>query len=97
MAIAGSFHLVILPMKIMPMVLAESVIGSFTSGRLYVTAIGPAAIGRFQASLPPQRFLAASVCTTPSDASLLSAESEPAQSTWPAMKLATPSPEPVGL
>src|SRR5919199_5173418 len=51
---AGSFHLVILPWKICATSCGVSTSLS-TPCRLYATAIGPATVGRFQASLPPQR------------------------------------------
>src|SRR5919199_2270285 len=53
-AMAGSFHLVILPWKICATSCGVSTSLS-TPCRLYATAIGPATVGRFQASLPPQR------------------------------------------
>jgi hypothetical protein len=60
---------------------------------LYATAIGPVTMGRFQAGLAAQRAAAAS--TSPLLA--LSAESEPAKSTWAAVNCLMPAPEPVGL
>ena len=59
-------------------------------------AIGPVTIGRFHAG-EPQVVAAASASMTPSFATVFSAESEPAKSTWPATNALMPAPEPVGL
>ena len=90
--IAGSSQSLIVPLNTLE---ATSGVSTRVSmpGRLYAIAIGPTTIGMFQASLPPQRSLAAA--TSPS--SSLSAESEPAKSTWPLLNCSTPAPEPVGL
>jgi len=50
----------------------------------------------FQAS-EPQAVLASSVSILPSFGFVLSAESEPAKLTWPAMNCLMPLPEPVAL
>src|SRR6476469_500510 len=94
-AMAGSFHMVILPLKMLAMTSGVSTSLS-TPLTLNGTEIGPVTIGLFQAG-EPQVLSAASCCTTPSTASVFSAESEPAQSTWPAMNCLMPVPEPVGL
>jgi hypothetical protein len=49
--------------------------------------------------LPPQRFWASSVSEeeAPSAGSVLSGESEPAQSAWPPMNDVMPAPDPVAL
>jgi len=55
-------------------------------------------MGRFQAGDP--QALSASACSmlvAPALGVSLSAESEPAKSTWPAMNCLMPAPEPVGL
>src|SRR3954447_6182367 len=92
LAIAGSFQVLILPRKMFATTSGVSTSLS-TPGTLYATAIGPAAIGRFHAGLPWQRFAAAAT----SPLSAFSAESEPAKSTWPALNCWMPAPEPVGL
>ncbi|SIH19685.1 Uncharacterised protein [Mycobacteroides abscessus subsp. abscessus] len=89
-AIAGSFQAVMTPVKILAAASAFRTSLS-TPGRLYANAIGPKTTGRFHASLPPQRSLALPASSSDS------AESEPPMSTWPAMKLSRPLPEPVGL
>ena len=89
-AIAGSFHLVILPEKICAIVGADSC-RLVTPLRWYATAIGPTTIGRSTAWPDLQR-LSAEVLSEP-----FSGESEPAKTIWPWLKLVTPAPDPVGL
>src|SRR5215471_19450346 len=89
--IAGSFQVVTLPVKIFAITSGVST-RLVTPLSLYATAIGPVTIGRSSAG-PPQRFCAAAT----SPLSGLSAESEPAKSTWPPLNCFTPAPEPVGL
>src|SRR6476659_7085137 len=95
LAIDASFHVVTLPVK---MLAATSGVRTSlpTPLTLYEIAIGPVTIGRFQAG-EPQYFAAASASMVPSFTTVLSAESEPAKSTWPAMNCLMPAPEPVGL
>src|SRR6476619_6602857 len=89
-AMAGSFHLVIWPWKILastsPLMTSLS-----APSTLYASATGPNTSGRFHAGLPPQRSSALGPCSS------LSAESEPAKSTCFARNWSTPAPEPVGL
>src|SRR5450759_1011375 len=91
-AIAGSFHVLMSPWKIFAVTSAFRT-SLPTPERLYATAIGPVTMGRFQAGLAAQRVAAAA--TSPLAA--LSAESEPAKSTWAALNCVMPAPEPVGL
>ena len=72
-AIAGSFQVVMPPLKILARV-APSRFSEVTPLMLYVTAMGPNTTGRFQAGEPPQR-----CCAAPAS-SLLSGESEPPKS-----------------
>ena len=58
--------------------------------------MGPVTMGMFQAG-EPQAVAASVASTLPSLASVFSAESEPAKSTWPAMNCLMPAPEPDGL
>ena len=94
-AIAGSFQVVIWPMKILAMTSGVRMSLS-TPFSLYATAIGPVTIGRFHAG-DPHCLSAAACSTTPSFISVLSAESDPAKSTWPALNCLMPAPDPVGL
>src|SRR3954452_10894196 len=87
-AIAGSFHLVILPEKILASVGASSCRPS-TPSTLYTTAIGPITIGMLSAC-PPAHLASALGCS-----SGFSAESEPPKSAVPAMNAWMPAPEPV--
>src|ERR1700742_126467 len=86
--IAGSFHLVMAPLKILASVGASHVRSSVDL-TLNVIAIGPKTAGRFHASLPPQR------CLAPAYSSPLSGESEPPKSVLAPMKSETPAPDPV--
>src|SRR5476649_300449 len=84
-AIAGSFHVLMTPLKIFA-VTAGVRISLSTPLTLKATAIGPVTMGKFQAGDP--QVLSASTCSmlvAPAFAFSLSAESEPAKSTWPAM------------
>src|SRR6478735_4844183 len=87
-AILGSFQLAMVPSKI-PASTAGVRISVSTPDRLYANAIGPVTIGRLIAGLFAHRVLCAwdawSAC---------SAESDPAKSTWFAMKSAMPLPDP---
>ena len=85
---AGSFQVVMPPLKIFPRVGPSSTSLS-TPGTLYVTAIGPKTTGRFQAS-EPQRLAAAAT----SPLSALSGESEPPKSVWLPVNSLTPAPDP---
>src|SRR4051812_41882249 len=88
--IAGSSQVLIVPLNSFAATSGVSTSLS-TPLRLYEIAIGPATIGRFQASLPVQRALAASASgLPPSAASVFRAESEPAKSTWPALNCLIP-------
>src|ERR1700752_4040664 len=87
---AGSFHLVIWPWKILASTSAFTTSFS-TPSMLYANATGPNTSGRFHAGLPPQRAAALGFWSS------LRAESEPAKSTCLAMNWSTPAPEPVGL
>src|SRR2546423_544382 len=88
---AGSSHLVILPVKILAIVSGLSV-KSLTPFTLNASAIGPTTIGRSSAG-PPHRLAAAAT----SPLSGLSAESEPAKSTWLPLTCLPPAPDPVAL
>ena len=88
---AGSFQVLIVPLKIFAATSGVSVRLS-TPGGCRPSRSGRRPSGRFQAGLPSHRFAAASVSTTPSFSSVFSAESEPAQSTWPAVNWAMPAP-----
>ena len=87
---AGSFQLVISPLKIFATVSTERLSSSMPS-MWKATATGPTTRGRCQASLPPQRFAASAIWLS------FSGESEPPKSTWPAMNCFWPAPEPVAL
>src|SRR5665648_666600 len=96
-AIAGSFQVVMTPLKILA-VTAGVRISLSTPLRLYPTAMGPVTMGRFQAG--EAHALSASACSILVDPAFglsASAESDPAKSTWPAMICLMPAPEPVGL
>src|SRR4249919_2259731 len=82
LAILGSFHVLMVPLKISASTSAFSTSLS-TPSTLYANAIGPTTMGRFHAGLFAQRSLALSASMTPSFSSVLSAESEPAKSTRP--------------
>jgi hypothetical protein len=88
-AMAGSFHLVIAPLKIFAIVDGER-FSDLTPSMLKMTAIGLMYRGRSYASPPPQRSLASA------RSSSFSAESEPANSTPPSMNAVRPPPEPIG-
>src|SRR5450631_386641 len=96
-AIAGSFHLVITPLKIFA-VTAGVRISLLTPLTLYATAMGPVTMGMFQAGEPQAVSAAAcSVPGVPATSTLFSAESDPAKATWPAVNCLMPAPEPVPL
>src|SRR6476620_4551293 len=82
LAIFGSFHVLMVPLKI-PESTSAFRTSLSTPSMLYANAIGPTTIGRFHAGLFWQRSLALSASITPSFISVLSAESEPAKSTKP--------------
>src|SRR3954470_8592501 len=90
LAIAGSFQLLILALKILAMVGVSSVSLS-TPEMLMPRAIGPPTIGRSMPWPPEQTFLEAVT------SSGFSAESEPAKATWPLLNAVTPAPEPPPL
>src|SRR5450631_615469 len=79
-AIAGSFHLVMTPLKIFA-VTAGVRISLSTPLTLYATAMGPVTMGMFQAGEPHVlSALACSVPVAPATGTVFSAESEPAKS-----------------
>ena len=88
-AIAGSFHLVILPRKICAISFGVRV-SLVTPLTLNEIATGPVTIGMSMAG-EPQVVVAAAMSAA------LSAASEPAKSTLPDLKSVTPWPEPPPL
>ena len=84
-AMAGSFQVVILPLKILASVAPDS-FRPVIPGRLYWTEIAPAISG-METKDP---YLSFSCCTSAAAAGT----SEPAKSTVPAMSWARPAPEP---
>lgn len=86
LAMASSFHLVILPLKILARDEASRTRLS-TPSTWKPIAIGPPTIGRLMPWPPVQTFLESSTCWA------LSGESEPAKATVPWVKATMPSPE----
>ncbi len=91
-AIAGSFHLVTLPLKICASTEGVNV-RSVTPETLKTTAIGPGTMGRLTALPVLQRLSAAAT----SPLSGLSGESEPANEVCAFVKSVMPWPEPTAL
>jgi hypothetical protein len=85
-AILASFQVVILPEK-MSAATAGVIVSLSTPLTLKAIAIGPVTIGRFQAGEPQKASACAASDWAPSLPSVLSAESEPAKSTWPGDEL----------
>ena len=90
--IAGSFHLVTLPPKILARTEGVNV-RSVTPETLKTMAIGPGTIGRLTALPVLQRLSAAAT----SPLSAFSGESEPANDVCPFVKSVMPWPEPTAL
>src|SRR6516162_2490080 len=87
---AGSSQRLMVPLKILASVGPSSTKESAVL-RLYVMASGPNTTGRFQASAPPHRFLAAAYWSP------VNGMSDPAKSVLPARKSLTPAPEPFAV
>jgi len=87
-AIAGSFHLVMVPLKMLAAV-GPSRFSDVTPPRRNPMAIGPKTIGRFHTGAPQR-------CWARSYSPLLSGESDPPKSVCSDMNSSMPAPEPFG-
>ncbi|CNJ97763.1 Uncharacterised protein [Mycobacterium tuberculosis] len=88
--IAGSFQVVMAPLKIFAKV-GPSRVSDVTVLMLKVTAMGPNTTGRFHAGEPPQR------CWAAVASSGFSGESEPPKSVCLPLNSLIPAPEPLGV
>ena len=87
-AIAGSFQVVMVPLKMLAAV-GPSRFSDVRAPRRNPMATGPKTIGRFHTGAPQR-------CWARSYSPLLSGESEPPKSVWSDMNSSMPAPEPLG-